>query len=117
MSPLLGHLLVAAAVTVAVGLLTGGAWAFVMGVALALSLWVMLFAGSYAVPPGAAAGAGAGRTSTKQYAAAAALAVVLGYVVYRVGDNPSFWAVGFIMAGAIVPAGSAAARQSRTGGA
>lgn len=107
---LLGHLLVAAAVTLAVGLLTGGGWAFLIGIVLALSLWVMLLAGSWAVPGG---GAGDGRTSTRQYAVAAAVAVVLGYVMYRLGDAPTFWAVGFIMAGAIVPAGWAATRESR----
>ncbi|RYB91120.1 hypothetical protein EUA93_19555 [Nocardioides oleivorans] len=110
---ILGHLLVAAAVTVAVGLLTGGGWTFLIGSALALSLWVMLFAGSYAVPPGEQRG----RTTTRQYAVAAAVAVVLGYVVYRIGGDPAFWAVGFIMAGALVPAGAAAVRDSQAGSA
>jgi O-antigen/teichoic acid export membrane protein len=113
MPHLLGHLLVAAAVTLAVGLLTGGAWAFVVGAVLSLSLWVMLFAGSWATRPGESRGT----TSVGQYALAAALGVVLGYVMFRVGGNASFWAVGFIMAGAIVPAGAAASRESRTGSA
>ncbi|SEC83161.1 hypothetical protein SAMN04489844_3076 [Nocardioides exalbidus] len=110
---LLGHLVVAAAVTVAVGLLTGGGWAFLVGIALALSLWLMLFAGSYATRPGESRRT----TSVGQYALAAVVGVVLGYAMFRLGGNPSFWAVGFIMAGVIVPAGSAASRESRTGSA
>ena len=108
MSSTVGHLLVAAVVTLVVGVTTGGGWAyFVMGAVLALALWVMLFAGSYATP---AKDAGNGRTSTRQYAIASALAVVLGYALNVVLDNPTWWAVGFILAGAVVPAGVAAQR-------
>jgi hypothetical protein len=109
MAHLLGHLLVVVAVSLAVGLLTGGAWAFLVGLVLALSLWGMLLAGTYAVRPGDPRGT----VPVTQYAVAAAVGVVLGYVIYRIGGNPSFWAVGFILAGVMVPAGSAAARDSR----
>jgi hypothetical protein len=108
MTHLLGHLLVVAAVSVAVGLLSGGAWALLVGFVLALSLWGMLFAGTYAVRPGEPRGT----ISLTQYAVAAGVAVVLGYVMVRIGGNPSFWAVGFIMAGVLVPAGSAAVRDA-----
>jgi hypothetical protein len=111
MRSLLGHLVIALAITLVVGLLSGGGWAFVVGAALSLSLWVMLFAGSYAGP------ARAGRTSVRDYAMAAIVAVALGYVMFLVGDNASFWAVGFILGGVIVPAGSAARRDLGTGSA
>lgn len=76
---------------------------------LSLSLWVMLFASSYA-----GASASHGTVSPRHYALAAVVAVVIGYVVYRVGDdNASFWAVGFILAGVLVPAGSAAVRDGK----
>ncbi|NYE37810.1 hypothetical protein F4692_002943 [Nocardioides cavernae] len=106
MTNLVGHLLVALAVTVVVGAVSGGGWAyFLTGAVLALSLWVMLFAGSYAGAP-----ASRGRTSARQYAVAAVAAVALGWAMYVVGGGASWWAVGFIMAGAVVPATSAAVR-------
>ncbi|GAA1939642.1 hypothetical protein GCM10009797_36330 [Nocardioides hwasunensis] len=112
---MLGHLLTAAVITLVVGFASGGGWAyFVVGAVLALSLWVMLFAGSYATPGPAE---GNGRTSSRQYALAGACALVLGYVMYAVGDGAVWWSVGFIMAGAIIPAARAAGSQSRTGGA
>lgn len=108
MRTLLGHLLVALVITLAVGLLSGGGWAFLVGAALSLSLWVMLFAGSYAVP---GRGRDDGRTSVRDYATAAIVSVALGYVMFLVADNASFWAVGFILGGVIVPAGSAARKD------
>jgi hypothetical protein len=113
MSTIPAHVLTALAFTVAVGLVSGGTWPyFVMGGVLALALWVMLFAGSWSGPDGG--GRRPGRTSARHYALAAAVALVLGYVMYVVGDGASWWAVGVIFAGILVPAGTSAAR-SRTG--
>lgn len=107
MTNVVGHVLVGLAVTVVVGVVSGGDWAyFLTGAVLALSLWVMLFAGSYAGTP-----AERGRTSLPQYAVAAVVAVALGWAVYVVGDGASWWAVGFIMAGAIVPAATTGVRS------
>ncbi|MGY2130271.1 hypothetical protein [Blastococcus sp. SYSU DS0617] len=100
-------LAVAAAITVAVGLLTAAGWpGFVIGAVLAASLWMMLFFGSFegdqrgAVPPAT-------------YAGAAVVAVALGYVLFRLGDdNGAWWAPAFIIAGAIM-----AGASSRAGGA
>ncbi len=98
-------LLVAAAVTVAIGLLDGQGWpSWVIGAVLALSLWVMLFLGSlagaerYVVPP-------------LSYAGAALAAVAVGAVLVWMTGTSAFWVVGFIVAGAVVPATRAAARD------
>ncbi|NUS40336.1 MAG: hypothetical protein HOP97_01705 [Terrabacter sp.] len=108
----LAQLLVAAAVTLVVGVVTGDGWpAYVVGAVLALSLWVMLLAGSYSHPGGVADM----RVPTRQYALAAALAVAFGWAMYVVGDGATWWAVGFILAGVLVPAGSAATDRSRSG--
>lgn len=111
MSTLLGHLVVGLAVTVVVGVVSGGGWAyFVVGAVLALSLWVMLLAGSYAGAP-----AERGRTSLRHYAVAAVASVALGWVMYVVGDGASWWAVGFILAGAVVPAATSGVRGAGGG--
>lgn len=99
----LAHLLTALVVTLVVGTVSGGGWNFLVGAVLALSLWVMVFAGSYATS--------GGRTTASQYAGAALFALVLGYVMFRVGGAATWWSVGFILAGAIVPAGVSAHRQ------
>ena len=100
-------LTVAVAVTVAVGLLDGSGWpSFVIGAVLALALWVMLFAGSYAT-------AGTrGTVDPRAYAVAAATGTALGYLTVRIGDgNSAFWATGFIVAGAILPAALTSSRD------
>lgn len=114
MNTVLAHLLIAAAVTVVVGVASGGGWAyFVVGAVLSLSLWVMLFAGSYATP---VKDPGNGRVSVRQYAIAAALAVVLGGTMVLVLDGPTWWAVGVIVAGGVIPASSAVAQRSSADG-
>lgn len=101
-------LAVATAVTAIVGVLDGQGWpSFVMGAILALVLWVMLFAGSYAVPRAH------GRVEPTSYAAAAAVGVVVGYALVAATDNSSFWAVGAILAGAVFPATSSTGRDRR----
>lgn len=110
MRNLLVSLLVAVAVAVAVGLLTGAGWpGFLMGAVWALSLWVMLFFGSYATPR-------RGYVQPAVYAAAAAAAVALGFVFFRTGDgNAAWWAPAFIMAGAVFPAAWTAAKAGPSG--
>lgn len=91
-------LAVAALVTAAVGLLTADGWpGYVVGAGLALALWVMLYCGSLATPA-------RGTVAPRAYALAALLGVVLGYVVFRIGGGGAFWAVGFILAGTVLPA-------------
>ncbi|GAA5118105.1 hypothetical protein GCM10023339_30120 [Alloalcanivorax gelatiniphagus] len=114
MAPIPAHLLVALAFTVVVGLASGGTWPyFLMGAVLALALWVMLFAGSWSGADREARG----RTSALHYAAAAVAALVLGYAMYVIGDGASWWAVGVILAGVLVPAGTAIGRSGAGDGA
>lgn len=101
----LAQLVVAALVTVAIGLLDGQGWpSYVMGAVLALALWVMLFAGSLATPT-------RGLVAARSYGLAALLGLALGYLMARIADGGAWWAVGFIMAGVLVPATAAAARD------
>lgn len=105
--PVLGQALVWVVTTVVVGLLAGGEWPhFLIGAILGLALWVMLFAGSYARPH-------RGRVDPREYAIAAAVGLALGYVMSLVGDGPTWWAVGFIIAGVIIPAGRGALDSER----
>lgn len=106
------HLLVAVAFTAVVGIVSGGTWPyFVVGAVLALSLWVMLFAASWS----GADRETRGRTSAIHYAVAAAAALVLGYAMYVVGDGASWWAVGVIFAGVLVPATAGARSRADDG--
>ncbi|NEK85088.1 hypothetical protein GCU60_04825 [Blastococcus saxobsidens] len=103
---------VAAAVTVAVGLLTDAGWpGFVIGAGLALALWIMLFLGPFeATQRGAAPWA--------TYAGAAVLAVALGYAFFRLGNgNGAWWAPAFIMAGVIMARTSPGAGETDRSGA
>ncbi|WP_345265132.1 hypothetical protein [Nocardioides nanhaiensis] len=96
-----------AAMTLVVGLLTGIGWpGYVIGAVLALSLWVMLFAGSYS-------GTHRGVVDPVDFAIAAVVGLVIGFVVFLAGDEPGFWAVGVIMGGVLVPAGRSAQRGGR----
>lgn len=91
--------LVAVVITAVVGALTSVGWpGYVMGAAFGLSLWVMLFFGSYA-------SARRGTVPARTYTTAAAIALPLGYVLYRLGgENGAWWAPAFILAGAVLPA-------------
>jgi hypothetical protein len=103
-------LLVAAAVSAVVGLVSGDGWpGYLVGAVLALSLWLMLFFGSFgqgarsaAVPPAA-------------YAGCAAVGLALGALFYLVMDTGPAWAIGFILAGVLWPA-AARARADRQPG-
>ena len=101
------QVLVAAAITVAVGLLSGGEWpAFIIGAVLSLSLWVMLYAGACARPERPV------QLQPLAYLTAAVVGVALGYAFYRIGDdNGVWWAVGFILAGVVLPIGAKANRE------
>ena len=97
MNRTLATLLVAASTTLAVWLLSGRHWTdAVIGAVLSLSLWVMLFAGSFAGEP-------RGVVPARVYAMAAVLGTALGYVFFRTQDNGAWWATGFILAGAVLP--------------
>ena len=107
-------LAVAAAVTLAVGVLDGRGWpSFLIGALLSLSLWVMLLCGSSASD--AHRGTEDQRTADPAaYACAAAIGTALGWAATLIGDgNGAFWAVGFILAGAVAPAAVASSRDRR----
>jgi hypothetical protein len=108
MNELLQNVLIGVVIGVVVGLASGGDWAFfVMGLVLALSLAVMLFFGSYATR-------GTPGVEPRTYALAGLLSLVLGYGMYRFADSePSWWAVGFILAGALSSAAPLARPDSR----
>lgn len=109
MSKTLAQVLVAAAVTVAVWLLGGRDWPLlIVGAVLSMSLWLMLFFGNLA---GRDAG---GPVSSRDFAVAAGIAIALGYFLTLIGDGPVWWAVGFIMAGALVPTAASAAQGRGT---
>lgn len=75
-------------------------WAYWLIAAIyALSLWVMLFAGTYAV-----SGAGRGVVSPRAYSVAGVIAIVLGLLMGGIVDGPTWWAPGFIVAGTLVSA-------------
>ena len=99
MNQLLQNVLVGIVISAVVALAAGAEPAhFVLGPVLALSLALMLFFGSYATR----------RTPTvepRKYAVAGALGVALGFAMYRFMDSqPTWWAVGFILAGSLVSA-------------
>lgn len=98
----LASVLVTVVITASIGLLTAVGWpGYVMGAGFGLSLWLMLFFGSFSP-------ARRGFVSTRMYASAAGIALPLGYVLYRLGEgNGAWWAPAFILAGAVLPAASA----------
>ena len=95
----LGSLLTGLLMIVAIGLLTSAGWpGFVMGSVFSLSLWMMLFFGSYATSK-------KGFVPSRAYMTAAAIAVPFGYILFRIsGDNAVMWAPALIFVGAIFPA-------------
>lgn len=99
---------IAAAYAVVVALLDGQGWpSLLIGAILALVLWVMAFAGSYATPQ-------RGVVVPEAYGAAAVVSVVAGWVVVGVLDASSGWAVGAIIGGAVAPAVGLARRDRAT---
>jgi hypothetical protein len=108
MNELVQNVLIGIVIGVVVGFTSGGDWPyFVMGLVLALSLAVMLFFGSYATrrAPG---------VEPRAYALAGLFSLVLGYAMYRFADSePSWWAVGFILAGALSSAAPLAGASTR----
>jgi len=105
MPTFVSHVLTGVGITVAIWLLNGADWpGLVIGAVLALALWLMLLfrpveeGESRSVP-------------TTGFLATAVVGVAFGYLFYRLGDdNGSWWAVGFILAGLIIPVGSAVKR-------
>lgn len=92
-------LLVAVALTLAIGFVSGGRWPhFLMGAIFALSLWLILFIGS------SGGSVVVGAVDWPNYAMASAIALFLGSVFWFVGgsDNGAWWGVGVILAGTLV---------------
>lgn len=101
------YLLTGAALTLAIGLVAGREWpAFVVGAVLALVLYLMLFAGSYALPPGRR-----GRVTPVNYLTAAVITFGVGLALYLMTDGLIWWALAAIVAGAVVPATQLAQRN------
>lgn len=107
---LLIGLAIAVATAIGVRLTTGRPedtwWAFpIIGVVLAAVLWMMLYFSTFAkddVPH---------TVRPRQYAGAGLVAVAGGLVAGLLGDNSTFWPIGFIIAGAVMPAYQLAARD------
>ncbi len=97
-----------ALMTVAIGLITSVGWpGFVMGAVFGLSLWMMLFFGSYATPR-------RGSVSARAYTTAALIAVPLGFVFFLLsGQNLAMWAPAIILVGAIFPATTSMTSETR----
>ena len=101
----LPQVLVGLAITLAVWLLSDSEWpALVIGAVLASALWLMLRLRPIeegqdpGVPP-------------LSYLATAVVGVALGYLFYELGDeNAVWWAVGFILAGLIIPVSTTVTR-------
>lgn len=102
MTQTFAQVIIASTISVAVWLVGGGEWPLlIVGAVWALSLWMMLFAGSWA-------GAGpSGVVATRDYAIGGLIGVALGFVISLVGDGPTWWAVGFILAGILAPTAGA----------
>ncbi|KNC19037.1 hypothetical protein AC792_08665 [Arthrobacter sp. RIT-PI-e] len=94
--------------TLAIGFLTSVGWpGFVMGAVFSLSLWMMLFFGSYAT-------AHRGFVPARAYLTAAAIAVPLGYIFFRLsGENAAMWAPALILVGAVLPAATSPRTPAR----
>ncbi|MBC9958016.1 hypothetical protein [Yimella sp. cx-51] len=74
-------------------------WAYpIMGALLAFILWVMLSAGTWLRKTER------GVVDPKAYATAGVIAVVIGAFMGLLTKENTFWSVGFIIAGAIIPA-------------
>ncbi|WP_370894929.1 hypothetical protein [Janibacter sp. GXQ6167] len=93
---------IAALMTIAVGVISGGGTAFLVGALLALVLWVILFFANYARPEGERG------VDARAYLVAAVITVALGAILVSMTDVITFWPVGAIIAGAVVGGGSVA---------
>lgn len=100
-------LLVAAATTVVVGIVTADGWpGYVVGAVLSLALWMMLFAGTWAQPGGLQ------WVRVRDFLVASVLGLLLGGALFLASDdNAAFWAPGFIVGGVLLPSASAAVRR------
>jgi hypothetical protein len=104
------HVLIGVGITLAIWLLSADGWpGLVIGAVLAATLWVMLRVGPVREGEDAALPA-------LDYLATGVVAVALGYVFYRIGDeNGVWWSVGFILAGLVLPARNVLGRASSAG--
>ena len=96
----LPSLLVAVALTIGIGVVSGGGWPFfVMGAGFTLSLFVVLLFSTYGKN-----GESVSWPSWATFAGAAAITLVLGSVLLWIGerDNGAWWGAAVIMAAAIM---------------
>ncbi|GAA3690599.1 hypothetical protein FB459_0408 [Yimella lutea] len=116
-NPTVPNLLVGTAIAAVTGIamfvINGGDgdmwWAYpLIGAILALALWGMLLAGSYGHKERR------GIVEPRSYAIAGLLGVVAGSIVGTLTGENSFWAVGFIIAGVLLPAASASTGKDRS---
>lgn len=92
-------LLVAVTLTLAIGLISGGRWPhYVIGALAALTLWVML-----SIDGSAKDSALVREVPWTTYAMGAGITVVLGSVLYLIGnENGAWWGAAIIMAGSLM---------------
>lgn len=101
------HVLIGVGITLAIWLLSDAEWpGLVIGAVLAFALWLML----RLRPVEEGQDPGVPATS---YLATGVVGVAFGYLFYRLGDeNGVWWSVGFILAGLVIPVGTAVSRGS-----
>lgn len=93
-------LLVAAVLSIAIAVISGGRWPhYLMGVAFALALWFILYFSTYGQQ-----GTSLRAVTWPTYAMAAVITLVLGSVFLWIGgrDNGAWWGPAVIMAGTLV---------------
>lgn len=93
------HLLVAAALTVSIALISGGRWPhYVMGAGFTLALFVMLLASTHGQE-----GATVGWPAWTTFASASVVTLLLGSLLLWIGDrdNGAWWGAAAIMAAAV----------------
>lgn len=114
MAGLLRTLLVALVLSVAIALVSGGRWPhYLVGVAFALTLWLVLFLSNLGRP-----GASLRPVPWSTYAMGGVITLVLGSVFLWIGgrDNPVWWGPAVIMAGSLMwPVGRGSAEPEPTG--
>lgn len=102
----------AALLTLVVGVTSNEGWpGWVLGAIVALVLWVLLFAGSYAGPPERR-----GTVAATNYALAAGITVLVGVPVTLIMDEMIWWSVAAILGGVAVNATGPGTRPSTRSG-
>lgn len=93
--------LVAAGMTVVMGVVSSTGWAgYLVGAVFAALLWLIVFCGTLAGPKDLSLSE---RVPARSYAVAAAFALLIGGATVWLTENTAFWSVGVIMAGVLTP--------------